>query len=69
MKIFTKRNAIVGWFALKLWKRKAVKAAEAVPVPSARTGGAAAAAGTAAAVGGVLLIRRRKRGSEEGGEE
>ena len=67
MKIFTKRNAIVGWFALKLWKRKVVKAA--VPVPSARTGGAAAAAGTAAAVGGVLLIRRRKRPGEEAGEE
>ena len=67
MTIFTKRNAIVGWFALKLWKRKAAKAAEAVPVPSARTGGAAAA-GTAAALGGILLILRRKRGGEEGGE-
>ena len=62
MAILNKRNAIVGWLAVKVGKR-AVKRKAAEAVPSARTGGALA--GALAAVGGVLLFWRRKRGAEE----
>jgi hypothetical protein len=62
MAILNKRNAIVGWLAVKVGKR-AVKRKAGEAVPSARTGGALA--GALAAVGGVLLFWRRKRGPEE----
>jgi hypothetical protein len=59
MGILNKRNAVVGWAAVKVGKRVAKKkAAEAVP--SAKTGGALA--GALAAVGGFLVFWRRSRG-------
>ena len=62
MTILNKRNAVVGWLAVKVGKRVVKrKAAEAVPSP--RTGGAAA--GALAALGGFLFFWRRKRGGEE----
>jgi hypothetical protein len=61
MSILNKRNAIVGWVAVKLGKR-VVKQKAANAVPSARTGGAAA--GALAALGGVLFFWRRKRGGD-----
>jgi hypothetical protein len=60
--ILNKRNAVVGWLAVKVGKR-VVKRKAAEAVPSARTGGAAA--GALAALGGVLFFWRRKRGGEE----
>jgi hypothetical protein len=60
MGILNRRNAVVGWVAVKVGKRVAKKkAAEAVP--SAKTGGAVA--GAVAAVGGALLFWRRSRSS------
>jgi LPXTG-motif cell wall-anchored protein len=62
MGILNKRNAVVGWLAVKVGKRVVKrKAQEAVPSP--RTGGAAA--GALAALGGVLFFWRRKRDSAE----
>jgi LPXTG-motif cell wall-anchored protein len=63
MGILNKRNAVVGWIAVKVGKR-VVKQKAAGAVPSAKTGGAAA--GALAAIGGVLFFWRRKR--ESGGE-
>jgi LPXTG-motif cell wall-anchored protein len=63
MGILNKRNAVVGWIAVKVGKR-VVKQNAAGAVPSAKTGGAAA--GALAAIGGVLFFWRRKRDS--GGE-
>jgi LPXTG-motif cell wall-anchored protein len=63
MGILNKRNAVVGWIAVKVGKR-VVKQKAAGAVPSAKTGGAAA--GALAAIGGVLFFWRRKRDS--GGE-
>jgi LPXTG-motif cell wall-anchored protein len=63
MGILNKRNAVVGWIAVKVGKR-VVKQKAAGAVPSAKTGGAAA--GALAAIGGVLVFWRRKRDS--GGE-
>jgi hypothetical protein len=63
MGILNKRNAVVGWIAVKVGKR-VVKQKAAGAVPSAKTGGPAAAA--LAAIGGVLFFWRRKRDS--GGE-
>jgi hypothetical protein len=62
MAILNKRNAVVGWLAVKVGKR-VVKRKAAEAVPNARTGGAAA--GALAALGGVLFFWRRKRGGEE----
>ena len=62
MGIVNRRNAVVGWLAVKVGKR-VVKRKAAEAVPSARTGGAAA--GALAALGGVLFFWRRKRGGEE----
>jgi len=64
MGIVNKRNAVVGWVAVKLGKR-VVKKKAADAVPSARTGGAAA--GALAAVAGVLFFWRRSRKGD--GEE
>ena len=64
MGIVNKRNAVVGWVAVKVGKR-VVKKKAADAVPSARTGGAAA--GALAAVAGVLFFWRRTRKSD--GEE
>jgi hypothetical protein len=61
MAILNKRNAIIGWVAVKLGKR-VVKQKAADAVPSARTGGAVA--GALAAVGGVLFFWRHKHGSD-----
>jgi len=63
MGILNKRNAVVGWIAVKVGKR-VVKQKAAGAVPSAKTGGAAA--GALAAIGDVLFFWRRKRDS--GGE-
>jgi LPXTG-motif cell wall-anchored protein len=63
MGILNKRNAVVGWIAVKVGKR-VVKQKAAGAVPSAKTGGAAA--GALAAIGGVLFFWRRKR--DTGGE-
>ena len=63
MGILNKRNAVVGWIAVKVGKR-VLKQKAAGAVPSAKTGGAAA--GALAAIGGVLFFWRRKRDS--GGE-
>jgi hypothetical protein len=60
MGILNKRNAVVGWVAVKVGKR-VVKQKAAGAVPSAKTGGAAA--GALAAIGGVLFFWRRKHGS------
>jgi hypothetical protein len=59
MGIVNKRNAVVGWFVLKLGKRAARKKAQAA-VPGPRTGGVAA--GALAAIGGALFFWRKKRG-------
>jgi hypothetical protein len=64
MGIVNKRNAVVGWVAVKVGKR-VVKKKAADAVPSARTGGAAA--GALAAVAGVLFFWRRSRQGD--GEE
>jgi hypothetical protein len=62
MGIVNKRNAVVGWMAVKIGKR-VVKRKAADAVPSAKTGGAAA--GALAAAGGALFFwRRAKRGGE-----
>jgi LPXTG-motif cell wall-anchored protein len=58
MSILNKRNAVVGWVAVKVGKR-VVKKKASTAVPSARSGGAAA--GALAAVGGALLFWRKKR--------
>jgi LPXTG-motif cell wall-anchored protein len=60
MAILNKRNAVVGWIAVKVGKR-VVKQKAAGAVPGAKTGGAAA--GALAAIGGVLFFWRRKRDS------
>ena len=62
MSILNKRNAVVGWLAVKVGKR-VVKRKATEAVPSARKGGAVA--GALAALGGVLFFWRRKRGGEE----
>ena len=59
MSILNKRNAVVGWVAVKVGKRVAKKKA-ADAVPSAKTGGALA--GALAAIGGALFFWRRSRG-------
>ena len=53
MAIVNRRNAVVGWLAVKVGKRVAKKKAQRV-VPRARTGGGAAA-GKLTAFGGLLL--------------
>lgn len=62
MAILNKRNAIVGWFVLKVGKRVAKQKAQGA-VPGPRSGGIAA--GVAAALGGLLVFRRKKRGGAE----
>jgi nitrate reductase gamma subunit len=62
MAILNRRNAIVGWVAVKVGKR-VVKQKAAGAVPSAKTGGAAA--GALAAIGGVLFFWRRKHDTTE----
>jgi hypothetical protein len=64
MAILNKRNAVVGWIAVKVGKR-VVKKKAADAVPSAKTGGAAA--GALAAIGSALFFWRRSRSS--GGED
>lgn len=64
MSIVNRRNAVVGWIAVKVGKR-VVKRKAADAVPSARTGGALA--GVLAAIGGALVFWRRSRSSD--GEE
>jgi len=62
MGIVNKRNAVVGWVAVKVGKR-VVKRKAADAVQSAKTGGAAA--GALAALGSALFFwRRAKRGGE-----
>jgi hypothetical protein len=63
MAILNKRNAVIGWLTLKVWRRVAKRMAQDA-APSARTGGTAA--GALAAIGGALLVWRHRRdaGSE-----
>jgi hypothetical protein len=61
MGIVNKRNAVVGWAALKVGKRVMKKKAQGAVASSKRTG-SGAATGALAALGGVLLFWRRKRG-------
>jgi hypothetical protein len=63
MGIVNRRNAVVGWLALKVGKR-VVKQKAADAVPSKRAGGAVA--GALAAAGGALVFWRRKRGDDSG---
>jgi hypothetical protein len=63
MSILNRRNAVVGWLAIKVGKRVAKRKAQEA-TPSARTGGAFA--GVLAAIGGVLFFWRRKRGPSTG---
>jgi LPXTG-motif cell wall-anchored protein len=60
--ILNKRNAVVGWLAVKVGKRVVKKKAQGA-VPSGRSGGAAA--GALAAIGGALFFWRRKRDGVE----
>jgi hypothetical protein len=61
MTIFNKRNALIGWLAIKSGKKTAK-----VVAPSKSTAvKAGAAAGGAAAVGTSLLFWRKKRKSGE----
>jgi hypothetical protein len=60
MGIVNRRNAVVGWLAVKAGKRVAKKKAQDA-VPSARTGGVAA--GAVAALGGAVFFWRHKRTS------
>lgn len=59
MSILNKRNAVVGWLAVKVGKR-VVKKKASDAVPSAKTGGAAA--GALAAIGGALLFWKKRSG-------
>jgi len=61
MGIVNRRNAVVGWLAVKIGKRVVKRKAQGA-VPSARTGGAAA--GVLAAIGSALLFWRKKRSSD-----
>lgn len=61
MGIVNKRNAVVGWVALRVGKRVVRKKAYGAVASSKRTG-RGAATGALAAIGGVLLFWRRKRG-------
>ena len=58
MAVLNKRNAVIGWIAVKVGKR-VVKQKAADAVPSAKTGGALA--GALAAIGGALFFWRRKK--------
>ena len=58
MGIVNKRNAVIGWLAVKAGKRVAKKKAQDV-VPSARSGGVVA--GALAALGGAVFFWRHKR--------
>jgi hypothetical protein len=62
MGIVNRRNAVIGWFVVKLGKRAAKRKAQGA-VPSARTGGAVA--GALAALGGLLFFWKKKRGATE----
>jgi hypothetical protein len=62
MSILNKRNAVVGWIAVKVGKR-VVKQKAASAVPSGRTG--AAAGGGVAALLGVLLFWKKKRSGSD----
>ena len=63
MSIVNRRNALVGWLAVKVGKR-VVKKKASEAVPSAKTGGAAA--GALAAIGGALLFWKKRSGSGPG---
>ena len=65
MGIVNRRNAVVGWLAVKIGKRVVKRKAQGA-VPSARTGGAAA--GAIAALGGVLFFWKKKRSGSDTGE-
>ena len=65
-KIFTKRNALLGWTAWKVGKGIAKKKAKgAVPGKSKSSGGkkkpAALIAGLGAALGGLALLKRKHK--------
>lgn len=64
MSILNKRNAVVGWVAVKVGKR-VVKKKAAGAVPSGRTG-AAAGSGVAAVLGALLFWRKKRAGDDDG---
>jgi hypothetical protein len=61
MSIFTKRNAAVGWLALKVGKKVAKKKAKSVPAKRSKP---ALIAGAAAGVSGVALLLRKLKGGK-----
>jgi len=67
-KIFTKRNAVLGWTAWKVGKGIAKKKAKsAVPGKSKSSGRkkpAAILAGLGAAIGGLAILKRKRRGGD-----
>ena len=65
MAIINRRNAVVGWVAVKVGKR-VVKQKAAEAATSAKTGGTAA--GVLAAIGGVLFFWRHHKHGGDGGE-
>jgi hypothetical protein len=64
MGIVNKRNAVVGWVALKVGKRVVKKKAQGAVGSGKRTG--RAATGVLATLGGVLLFWRKKRAAPSG---
>ena len=63
MGIVNRRNAVIGWFVLKVGKRVAKKKAQAA-APAVRARGAVA--GGLAALGGLVFFwRKKKRGTTE----
>ena len=64
MSILNKRNAVVGWIAVKVGKR-VVKKKASDAVPSGRTG-AAAGGGLAALLGALVFWKKKKRSGPDG---
>ncbi len=63
MGIVNRRNAVLGWLALKVGKRVAKRKARSA-APASRVGGVVA--GLAATLGGLFLFRRKRRGGSGG---
>ena len=65
MGIVNRRNAVVGWLAIKIGKRAAKSKAKSA-VPSAKTGGIVAGiASAAAAIAGALFFWRKRSGGDD----
>ena len=66
MTIFNRRNALVGYFVLKLGKRKAKQSA---PSKSTAVKAGAAAGGAAAVATGAAVLRKKKKSDESSSDE